>query len=83
MHAGDACIQAMSAQPDIHMLRALLGNQLRKCAALKLMFMSIDGPSPFFTEGNTSIFMILLIAKSIAEERRLFGYSSPTVPLLC
>ena len=43
MHAWDACIQAMGAQPDIHMLRALFGNQLRKCDDLKLMFMTIEG----------------------------------------
>ena len=43
MHAWDACIQAMSAQPDIHMLRALFGNQVRKCDDLKLMFMTIEG----------------------------------------
>ena len=45
MHAWDTCIQAMSAQPDVLMLRALLGNQLCKCSAFKLMFMTIDGSS--------------------------------------
>ena len=43
MRAWDTCIQAMGAQPDIHMLRALFGNQLRKCDDLKLMFMTIEG----------------------------------------
>ena len=35
----------MSVQPDIHMLRALLDTQLRKCVALRPLFMSIEGSS--------------------------------------
>ena len=46
MQAWDTCIQNMSAQPDVLMLRALLENQLRKCTARNPMFTSIDGSSP-------------------------------------
>ena len=46
MTAWDSCLQAMSVQPDIHMLRALLETQLRKFAALRPLFMSIEGSSP-------------------------------------
>ena len=35
MTALDSCLQAMSVQPDIHMLRVLLETQLRKCVALR------------------------------------------------
>ena len=45
MTAWDSCLQAMSVQPDIHMLRALLETQLRKCVALRPLFMSIEGSS--------------------------------------
>ena len=45
MTAWDSSLQAMSVQPDIHMLRALLETQLRKCVALRPLFMSIDGSS--------------------------------------
>ena len=45
MTAWDSSLQAMSVQPDIHMLRALLETQLRKCAALRQMFMSIEESS--------------------------------------
>ena len=43
MTAWDSCLQAMSVQPDIHMLRALLETQLRKCVALRPLFTSIEG----------------------------------------
>ena len=33
MTAWDSCLQAMSVQPDIHMLRALRETQLRQCFA--------------------------------------------------
>ena len=46
MTAWDSCLQAMSVQPGIHMLRALLETQLRKFAALRPLFMSIEGSSP-------------------------------------
>ena len=45
MIAWDSSLQAMSVQPDIHMLRVLLETQLRKCAALRPLLMSIDGSS--------------------------------------
>ena len=45
MIAWDSCLQAIGVLPDIHMLRALLETQLRKCVALRPLFMSIDGSS--------------------------------------
>ena len=50
MTAWDSSLQAMNVQPDIHMLRALLETQLRKCAALRPLFMSIDGSFWFAQE---------------------------------
>ena len=46
MTAWDFCVQDMSVQPNVHMLRALLETQLRKCTVLRPLFMSIEGSSP-------------------------------------
>ena len=77
MTAWDSCLQAMSVQPDIHMLRALLETQLRKCVALPPLFMSIDGSSPgSHRRESTRTVMNLHMEKSIADRARSYDSSS-------
>ena len=38
----DACLMGMSERPSDKMLWAILNNQLRKCAAIKPVFINID-----------------------------------------